>query len=93
MIISDSIENLVETINSFKHSGSSIAIVPTMGNLHQGHLSLIEEAQQQADIVVVSIFVNPMQFNNPNDLENYPQTMQQDIEKLEELGIALVEAD
>jgi pantoate--beta-alanine ligase len=61
-----------------------------MGNLHQGHLSLIEEAQQQADIVVVSIFVNPMQFNNPNDLENYPQTMQQDIEKLEELSVDLL---
>jgi len=90
MIISDSVENLSETIASFKHQGKSIALVPTMGNLHQGHLSLIEEARQQADVVVVSIFVNPMQFNNPADLEKYPKTLEQDIEKLTTLSVELL---
>lgn len=62
--------------------GETIAVVPTMGALHQGHLSLVEAAKTGANRVIVTIFVNPKQFNNPEDLANYPRTEQDDAEKL-----------
>ncbi|MFC0179550.1 pantoate--beta-alanine ligase [Thorsellia kenyensis] len=65
-----------------KKENKKIALVPTMGHLHEGHLALIELAKQYADYLVVSIFVNPLQFNNPDDLVNYPRTLQQDCEKI-----------
>jgi pantoate--beta-alanine ligase len=64
----------------------TIGFVPTMGVLHQGHLSLIEESNKKCDITVCSIFVNPAQFNNTNDLVNYPNTINADLEKLERLA-------
>ncbi|MCT6706831.1 pantoate--beta-alanine ligase, partial [Staphylococcus aureus] len=67
-----------------------IALVPTMGNLHEGHMTLIDEARARADIVVVSIFVNPMQFERPEDLASYPRTLQEDSEKLTRRGVELV---
>jgi len=76
-------KQLREKIIQIKNAKQSIALVPTMGNLHDGHLSLVNKAQDFADVVVVSIFVNPTQFNNAQDLANYPRTIEQDLSKLQ----------
>ncbi len=77
-------------IKAWRQAGLSIAFVPTMGNLHQGHFSLVEKAKTLADKVVVSIFVNPMQFGAGEDLDNYPRTLEQDCQGLAELGTDIV---
>jgi pantoate--beta-alanine ligase len=67
-------------------AGKKIAFVPTMGFLHEGHLSLVREGKKQGDVVVVSIFVNPMQFNQQTDFDKYPRNVEQDQRMLEEAG-------
>lgn len=73
-------------IEPLKASGLKIALVPTMGALHNGHISLIKLAQQNADIIICSIFVNPTQFTDPKDLEKYPRPIEHDLAMLEEAG-------
>ncbi len=81
---------LREQIKTWKREGKRIAFVPTMGNLHEGHLTLVRTAREHADIVIASIFVNPMQFNNTDDLTNYPRTLDDDVEKLTAEKVDLV---
>ena len=83
-------EALRAKLKQWRADGERIAFVPTMGNLHQGHLTLVEEAHKHADRVVVSIFVNPMQFNNPEDLANYPRTLEQDESALQSVDTDLL---
>ncbi|MEJ2178855.1 MAG: pantoate--beta-alanine ligase [Gammaproteobacteria bacterium] len=90
MIAITSSQQLRGQLQTWRQERQSIALVPTMGNLHAGHLQLVEKAQQQADKIVVSIFVNPLQFAPGSDFESYPRTLQQDSEKLERLNVGLV---
>ena len=84
------IKSLRSQIKAWRQAGLSLALVPTMGNLHQGHFSLVEKAKNMADKVVVSIFVNPMQFGVNEDLDNYPRTLIADKQGLAELGTDIV---
>ena len=77
-------------LDGHRRKMSKIALIPTMGNLHDGHISLIELAREYADYIVVSIFVNPTQFNDKKDFENYPRTLESDIEKLTKAGVNLL---
>lgn len=82
--------DLQAIIEQFKNDGKSIGLVPTMGALHKGHLSLVKNSISNNDITVVSIFVNPTQFNNPNDLASYPRTVEKDLELLQTIGCDVV---
>ncbi|MDX9846796.1 MAG: pantoate--beta-alanine ligase [Tenuifilaceae bacterium] len=77
-------------LDSQRKAGKAIAFVPTMGALHRGHTELMSRANEENTCVVVSIFVNPTQFNNPNDLRKYPRTLEQDLKMCESVGVDLV---
>lgn len=90
MIISGSVQETREVIGNWKKRGFSVGLVPTMGYLHPGHISLIERARKENDMVVVSIFVNPIQFGPNEDLDKYPRDMAHDREVCEKAGAELI---
>lgn len=81
---------LDDALAPFRRAGESVALVPTMGNLHEGHLSLLREARQQADRIMVTIYVNPTQFGANEDFAAYPRTINADLEKLRHCACDLV---
>ena len=90
MKIISSIDELRHEIDAVKAKGFSVGFVPTMGALHAGHISLVASAVSENKFVVVSVFVNPTQFNNPQDLEKYPRDIERDAKMLESAGCNLV---
>lgn len=84
------VSSLRTQIKQYKHEGKTIGFVPTMGNLHEGHITLVRKAKEVSDVVVVSIFVNPLQFDRADDLINYPRTLEEDLAKLNSLEVDLV---
>lgn len=87
MEIINTVAGLRKAIEAARNEGKSIGLVPTMGALHAGHRSLVERARRENDVVVVSVFVNPTQFNNPDDLRTYPRTEEADAAMLRECGV------
>ena len=90
MIVVSDTAALAEHLTPLRDRADTIAFVPTMGNLHEGHLALVDQARAAADAVVVSIFVNPMQFAAHEDLDTYPRTLDDDLSALREAGVDLV---
>lgn len=80
----------IEALRQWRRTVGSVAFVPTMGNLHAGHLSLVQRAKQEAEHVVVSIFVNRLQFGQGEDFDQYPRTLEQDAAKLRDAGVAVL---
>ncbi len=90
MVIADKIEDIRQQVGEWKKAGLSVGLVPTMGYLHEGHKSLIDAARRDNDRVVVSIFVNPMQFAPNEDLESYPRDLEKDAKLCEQAGVDLI---
>ncbi len=86
----DTIAGIREAVRAHRGDGRTVALVPTMGALHDGHLALVRRARELADVVVVSIFVNPLQFGAGEDLETYPRTLDADLAALGREGVGLV---
>lgn len=84
------IHGLTASLSSARQARKTIGFVPTMGNLHQGHLNLVREARKLCDVVVVSIFVNPIQFGPNEDFDSYPRTLEQDSNLLADVGCDIV---
>ena len=90
MEVTSKIKDMQALLNNQRGKKNKIAFIPTMGNLHEGHLSLIEIAKTYAEFIVVSIFVNPTQFNEDEDFDVYPRTINSDLSKLKDIDIDLV---
>lgn len=90
MKIVNTIKDLREELAIFRRQGANIGFVPTMGALHKGHITLLTKAVSECEVVVCSIFVNPLQFNNPDDLKKYPHTPEEDLAMLQQAGCQLV---
>ena len=86
MKIISKVNELREAVQAFREAGKSVGLVPTMGALHEGHASLVRRSVKENDVTVVSIFLNPTQFNDPKDLERYPRTLESDCKLLEQCG-------
>ena len=84
------ISDVREQLSVVRKESKSIALVPTMGNLHEGHLSLVKQVQERADYIVVTVFVNPTQFVEGEDFESYPRTLESDLAQLQELNVDMV---
>src|SRR5262245_46090140 len=85
-----SVPELKSYLREVRSRGRSLGLVPTMGALHAGHLSLVRRAKQQCDTVVATIFVNPIQFNSAEDLSHYPRDLEKDLAQLRELNVDAV---
>ena len=90
MITVSKVSELESEVNAFRLNGKTIGLVPTMGALHEGHISLVNRCRKENDVVVVSVFVNPTQFNNKEDLRTYPRTEEADKALLEKAGCDIV---
>lgn len=90
MQIIEKTAELRQLVSDFRSQGKTIALVPTMGALHAGHISLVKQAKQDCDICVVSVFVNPTQFNNKEDLEKYPRNLDQDTKLLTSNNVDII---
>ena len=90
MILVESVQEMQQQMASVRASGKTIAFVPTMGFLHEGHLSLLKEGRQRGDVLILSIFVNPTQFGQGEDFEDYPRSLQKDCALAEEVGVDVV---
>jgi len=86
MILIKSLREMLSWVETQKKSGQKIGFVPTMGALHQGHISLVQKSKEENDLTIVSVFVNPTQFNNADDLKKYPRTEDADTQLLEDAG-------
>jgi pantoate--beta-alanine ligase len=90
MNVFETTQQTTNAISQLRLNGNKVGFVPTMGALHNGHLQLVKQSINENDVTVVSIFVNPIQFNNPEDLKKYPRTLNEDLNKLQNVGCDIV---